>query len=40
MDNLKSKNEFYEWINDLKQTIKSARQTKLKYFYNNQNYYL
>ncbi len=26
MDNLKSKNEFYEWINDLKRTITSARQ--------------
>jgi len=26
MERLKSNNEFYEWINELKRTIKSARQ--------------
>jgi hypothetical protein len=26
MDHLKSNNEFYDWINELKRTIKSARQ--------------
>lgn len=33
MGNLKSKNEFYEWINELKRTIKSTKRIKLKIFF-------
>jgi hypothetical protein len=33
MDNLKSNNEFYEWINELKRTIKSPKRIKLKTFF-------